>query len=181
MSDRAGGALSPKAAPVETTMDLQPFPDPDRPACTLPRSDVPPDGAQPLTLDEVRPLLAPLRTARAILLAVSGGPDSVALMRLAAEVAQSDPAFPPLAVATVDHGLRDGSRVEADDVAATATALGLDAHILTWTGDKPQPACRSGLVIIAMPCWLIARSGSAPRISRPPIRATIRPRPCCSA
>lgn len=115
-------------------MDFPPLPHSDPDAPLFDRLPLP---ALPLTLDEVRPLLAPLRAARVVLLAVSGGPDSVALMRLAAEVARSDPGFPPLAVATVDHGLRAASRVEADDVAAAATALGLDVHILTWTGDKP--------------------------------------------
>jgi tRNA(Ile)-lysidine synthase len=95
------------------------------------------DPALPVSLDEARSLLAALRSARAVLLAVSGGPDSVALMRLAAAVARSDPEFPSLHVASVDHGLRPSSRAEAEEVVATATALGLDARILTWTGPKP--------------------------------------------
>lgn len=109
-----------------------PSSDLDTPAC-----DPAPSPALPLTLDEVRPVLAPLRSAGAVLLAVSGGPDSVALMQLAAEVARSDPGFPPLVIATVDHGLRAASRAEAETVAVVAEALGLDAHILTWSGEKP--------------------------------------------
>ncbi len=86
----------------------------------------------------VRPLLAPFAPLprEAVLLAVSGGPDSMALMGLAAAVAASDPG-PALAVATVDHGLRAGSRAEAEAVAAAAGALGLAGHLLTWDGPKP--------------------------------------------
>ncbi len=79
--------------------------------------------------------LAPLAKEPALVLAVSGGPDSVALMLLAAQ-------WPPrarheIAVATVDHGLRDGSREEALRVAEWATALGFEHRILTWDGPKP--------------------------------------------
>ena len=93
--------------------------------------------APPLTAAEARPLLAPLADAARILLAVSGGPDSVALMHLAAEVAASG-GHPPLAVAAVDHGLRDGSRERADAVVHAAGRLGLEARVLSWTGPKPS-------------------------------------------
>ncbi len=81
-------------------------------------------------------LLAPLAREAALLLAVSGGPDSVALMLLAAR-------WPPraagvkISVATVDHGLRENSREEALRVAQWARALGFDHHLLTWDGTKP--------------------------------------------
>ena len=52
----------------------------------------------------------PWEQARGILLGVSGGPDSVALMLLAAEWARGCAMPPPLYVATVDHGLRNESR-----------------------------------------------------------------------
>lgn len=65
-------------------------------------------------------------------IAVSGGPDSVALMLLA------DAAFPGrVAAVTVDHGLRAGAAVEAATVAAHCTAQGIPHAILHWTGDKP--------------------------------------------
>ena len=52
---------------------------------------------------ELAALFAPARQARAALLAVSGGPDSMALLRLAALWRDSG-AAPPLQVATVeDH------------------------------------------------------------------------------
>ncbi len=53
-------------------------------------------------------LFRDLLGAKGVVLAVSGGPDSVALMLLAAEWAKSSRA-PRLFVATVDHGLRPES------------------------------------------------------------------------
>lgn len=95
----------------------------------------------PLGRDEARHLLAPLFPAAPpgpTLLAVSGGPDSIALMHLAAGVAAEDPAAPFLAVATVDHGLRPDARSDAMAVAETAAGLGLPCHLLAWTGPKPS-------------------------------------------
>ncbi len=93
--------------------------------------------AHPLSLLEAGQLLAPFRQARAVLLAVSGGPDSTALMHLAAAAALANPALPPLAVATVDHGLRPEARAEAEAVARAADTLGLPHHLLSWDGPKP--------------------------------------------
>lgn len=73
--------------------------------------------------------LALFRPADPFAVAVSGGPDSTALMRLAA-------ARRPL-VLTVDHGLRPGSAAEAARVADWARALKLEHRTLTWTGPKP--------------------------------------------
>lgn len=74
-----------------------------------------------------------------LLLAVSGGPDSLALMGMvAAWAAQLGPAAPRLAVATVDHGLRPESRREAEHVGALAHARGLRHTILTWAGPRPR-------------------------------------------
>jgi tRNA(Ile)-lysidine synthase len=70
-----------------------------------------------------------------LLLAVSGGPDSVALMLLAARRPDRGRDF---AVATVDHGLRPASRDEANQVAGWARALGFEHHLLEWTGPKPS-------------------------------------------
>ena len=83
-------------------------------------------------------LFAPLAGRRA-LLAVSGGPDSLALMRLAARwLVEGQAAGASLYVATVDHGLRPGSREEAEAVAGWAEAVGLPHSILTWQGAKPR-------------------------------------------
>lgn len=81
-------------------------------------------------------LLAPYRR---VVLAVSGGSDSMALMVLAAEwrALGRAPLGLALEVATVDHGLRNGSAREAAWVAARAKALGFAHTTLVWGGDKP--------------------------------------------
>jgi len=74
---------------------------------------------------------------RHVALAVSGGSDSIGLMRLVADWASSQSDPPRLSVLTVDHGLRDASAGEARQVAAWAATLGLEHHTLPWTGAKP--------------------------------------------
>ena len=105
-------------------------------------ADVPPRDADPLTEAEAVDVFRPLADADALLLAVSGGPDSISLMHFAASCAAAarlrDAPFPRLAVATVDHGLRSGSRHAAEHVVAQAAKLGLDAVLLTWEGEKPR-------------------------------------------
>ncbi|KQT50547.1 tRNA(Ile)-lysidine synthetase [Methylobacterium sp. Leaf456] len=71
-----------------------------------------------------------------VLLAVSGGPDSTALMHAAA--IRGAPAG--LFVATIDHGLRAGSADEAAEVARLAQELGLPHTVLTW--ETPRRAGR---------------------------------------
>lgn len=72
-----------------------------------------------------------------IALAVSGGADSMALMRLAhAWWTRADHA-PSFVVLTVDHGLRAAAATEAEWVKSQAAALGLTHHTLIWTGSKP--------------------------------------------
>jgi tRNA(Ile)-lysidine synthase len=98
-------------------------------------------GAKPLTRADAAPLLEPYLLKRdggpsGVVLAVSGGPDSVALMRLAAQVGRRSRVS--VTVATVDHGLRPESRAEAETVGAWAAACGLPHRILSWTGRKPR-------------------------------------------
>lgn len=80
-----------------------------------------------------------------ILLAVSGGPDSIAMMGLAAAAAAF---LPPIAVATVDHGLREASKDEAAFVAEFAAELGLKHKTLVWQdgpcGRISQETAREG-------------------------------------
>ncbi|MGE0024917.1 MAG: tRNA lysidine(34) synthetase TilS [Hyphomicrobium sp.] len=87
-------------------------------------------------------LLAPFRH---VVLAVSGGSDSMALMLLAARWVASgkSPAGLAIEVATVDHGLRAGSAREAEWVAERAKALGFQHTILVWGGDKPGSALQA--------------------------------------
>lgn len=82
-------------------------------------------------------LLAPVAAMTSIGLAVSGGPDSLALMLLAAEWA-SAPGRPRLFVYSVDHGLRVEAQAEAQMVKREAERLGLAVRVLKWNGDKPS-------------------------------------------
>lgn len=76
-----------------------------------------------------------LAGASGIVLAVSGGPDSTALMHLAATWR---PAGMPMRVATVDHGLRPEAAGEAQGVVAAASRLDLPGAVLRWDGAKPD-------------------------------------------
>ena len=90
-----------------------------------------------LTLEDMHRLFAPLRQYRRAALAVSGGGDSMALMLLARAWAGQAPEAPELLALTVDHGLRAGSRQEAEWVAARACDLNVTHHVLTWDGAPP--------------------------------------------
>ncbi|UHC16426.1 tRNA lysidine(34) synthetase TilS [Methylobacterium currus] len=99
-----------------------------------------PDGSspdEPLGPAEGAALLKPWigrgAAYRGAVLAVSGGPDSTALMGCAALCG----AGIPLVVATVDHGLRPASAAEAEEVAGLAARLGFAHRVLAWTGPKP--------------------------------------------
>ncbi|MEO0818270.1 MAG: tRNA lysidine(34) synthetase TilS [Pseudomonadota bacterium] len=69
-------------------------------------------------------------------IAVSGGGDSVALLRLASDWARSN--GKNLHVLTVDHGLRTASAVEASFVEGLADKLGWPSDILVWPGGQPS-------------------------------------------
>jgi len=87
---------------------------------------------------EAKSLFSDLNNLPALVLAVSGGPDSTALMVLAARWLASLKKKPKLFVVTVDHGLRAESKREAAAVGRLARKLGLPHRILRWTGKKPK-------------------------------------------
>ncbi len=91
-----------------------------------------------LTADALDPdrLFAGFEGLSGLLIAVSGGPDSLALTRFARRWRNSG-AGVALHAATVDHGLRPESRAEALQVGRWARDLGLNHAILTWRGEKP--------------------------------------------
>jgi tRNA(Ile)-lysidine synthase len=95
----------------------------------------PPDDA--LSDDGLEHLFTSLNHASGIVAAVSGGPDSIALMHLLARWYAAG-LRPPVLVATVDHGLRPEAAEEAAFVVREADALGLPHRVLAWTGDKPR-------------------------------------------
>jgi tRNA(Ile)-lysidine synthase len=101
------------------------------------REQAPAHGETPIGAAEAEGLLASLARHRHVLLAVSGGPDSTALMLLAARHAA---ASLTIGVATVDHGLRPGSALDAEAVVKVGRSLGLDPVVLRWEGPKPTGA-----------------------------------------
>ncbi len=78
------------------------------------------------------------KTAPAIILAVSGGPDSVALMWLAARWRNASARGPRLVAVTVDHGLRPEAAREAREVKRLAKTLDVPHRTVRWTGAKPK-------------------------------------------
>jgi tRNA(Ile)-lysidine synthase len=92
----------------------------------------------PISAKQAKHLFADWKAAPAIILAVSGGPDSVALMWLAARWRAAQKTGPRLIAVTVDHGLRPEAAREARDVKALARALDLAHRTLRWTGPKPR-------------------------------------------
>lgn len=81
-------------------------------------------------------LFAAVARCSGLLIAVSGGPDLMALLRLAAAWRDKS-ATPRLAAATVDHGLRPEAADEATRVSQWSRALGIPHTILVWTGERP--------------------------------------------
>lgn len=82
-------------------------------------------------------LFAPLAGYRLLGLAVSGGPDSLALMLLAYRFAARAGQLDRFAVYTVDHGLRPEAADEVAFVVGEAEKLGFRARALRWGGKKP--------------------------------------------
>ncbi|MCL2429166.1 MAG: tRNA lysidine(34) synthetase TilS [Alphaproteobacteria bacterium] len=98
------------------------------------------EGVAPVSTGEAATLFADLAAAPALLLAVSGGPDSTALLLLAARWRATLAQGPSLLAATVDHQLRPESAAEARAVGALAGRLAIPHRILRWTGAKPRTA-----------------------------------------
>jgi len=94
--------------------------------------------AQPVSLAQARKLFAPFADHPAIVIAVSGGPDSTALLWLASRWRASRKSGPELFAVTIDHGLRPESRREAEDVKRFAKSLGIAHRIAHWSGAKPK-------------------------------------------
>jgi tRNA(Ile)-lysidine synthase len=99
---------------------------------------MPDDDNSPISAQHAKRLFADWKAAPAIVLAVSGGPDSVALMWLAARWRRTLARGPRLVAVTVDHGLRVEAKAEARDVKRLACALDLPHRTMRWTGAKPK-------------------------------------------
>lgn len=106
-----------------------------------------------LTPDLVEKKLAPLvRAGERVAVAVSGGPDSMALAFLLAQTA----GVQSLLALIVEHGLREESAQEAAEVAARLRAMGIETEILPWAHDEVKSRvhvrardARYGLLIAA--------------------------------
>jgi tRNA(Ile)-lysidine synthase len=107
-------------------------------AIILIRSAMPDDDHSPISASDARRLFADWKAVPAIVLAVSGGPDSVALMWLAARWRRGLSRGPRLVAVTVDHGLRKEAAREARDVKRLASALDVEHRTMRWRGTKPK-------------------------------------------
>jgi tRNA(Ile)-lysidine synthase len=96
------------------------------------------DDNSPISAQHAKRLFAEWKGVPAIVLAVSGGPDSIALMWLAARWRRTLARGPRLIAVTVDHGLRAEAAREAREVKRLARALDLPHCTMRWTGTKPR-------------------------------------------
>ena len=90
-----------------------------------------------VSASEAKVLFSGLQAFPALVLAVSGGPDSTALMVLATRWRDSLKTKPKLIAVTIDHGLRKESKREAAEVARLARKLKIGHRTLRWNGRKP--------------------------------------------
>lgn len=98
-----------------------------------------PTGLSAQLKDPVRlaQLFAPAGLEPAVGLAVSGGPDSLALMVLARRWIETLDHKPRIIVYSLDHGLRPEAAAEVAMVLDTAAQCGFASRGLKWLGDKP--------------------------------------------
>src|SRR5262245_7530509 len=96
------------------------------------------DDHSAISAQHAKTLFAAWKSAPALVLAVSGGPDSIALMWLAARWRHSLKRGPRLIAVTVDHGLRLEAAREARDVKRLAKTLDIEHRTLRWRGVKPK-------------------------------------------
>jgi tRNA(Ile)-lysidine synthase len=85
----------------------------------------------------LNPDFAPLQGVGRVAVAVSGGSDSTALLRMLLDWATKQSTPPVILVLTVDHGLRAESAKEARIVADWCKALEISHAILPWISEKP--------------------------------------------
>jgi tRNA(Ile)-lysidine synthase len=99
---------------------------------------MPDDDYSAISAQDAKHLFADWKAVPAIVLAVSGGPDSLALMWLAVRWRRALARGPRLFAVTIDHGLRPESAAEARNVKRLARSLELPHRTMRWTGVKPK-------------------------------------------
>lgn len=97
-----------------------------------------PTADEPVRDDEADTLFRGLESLSGIVIAASGGPDSNALLLLAARWAKRRKTPPKLLAVTIDHGLRPEAAAEAASVKRLARRLGVPHRTLAWRGIKPK-------------------------------------------
>lgn len=97
------------------------------------------DPALSLSDDELTSVFHPYSDVPVMALALSGGPDSMALAYALSRWAGAQAAPPRIHALTVDHGLRAESATEAQRIAGWVKGWPeIIYHILPWEGDKPD-------------------------------------------
>lgn len=81
--------------------------------------------------------LSPFLQEQGLVLAVSGGSDSTALLVAAHEARKTAGSTCRLVAVTIDHGLRPESAAEAASVARLAKSLDIEHRTLRWSDPKP--------------------------------------------
>ena len=94
------------------------------------------EALEPAAFDACMRPLEPFEEAPILAVAVSGGPDSLALTLLANRWARARGGR--VVGLTVDHGLREGSADEARRTGRWLAARRIEHRILAWQGDKPK-------------------------------------------
>ena len=125
--------------------------------------------AAPVGDGELSALFSDFENFRRVILAVSGGPDSTALMLLAKRWREKCPRGPELVAATIDHRLRPESKAEA---AAVAAARASSSACVIARSSGPGRSPKTGL-------QNAARDGALPaaRRTRAETREPTRSRP----
>lgn len=112
--------------------------------------------AEPFKLDQIFTKLSGL--AR-VALAVSGGSDSLAMLRMVHEWAAGFKQTPEIFVLTVDHGLREAAADEARQVAHWCKELGVSHQILQWQHDGVKSGIQAKARVARydlMAAWCVA-------------------------
>ena len=117
--------------------------------------------AAPISVAEAKTLFANLGSAAALVLAVSGGPDSTALLVLAARWRAARKKGPELIAVTIDHCLRPESAREARAVKRLAGQLGVRHRTLRWNGPKPATGIQEAARAVRYRLLAAAARGAA--------------------